>query len=766
MFLSAAYMKCFSWLCCLCLWLSVAWPIQAAVIPVTNLADSGPGSLRAAITAANDGDTIVVQVLGTIALDSQLYLVDTLTLLGLGPNQTIVSGQGQTRHFLIEDTAALYLFDCTLQAGNAVNDVPTRSGGSIRQRGYLEATRCVFRDNLATAGGAIYMQGSLGFAPRATIRACSFFDNRAELDPEILVDKSGGAILVDGLQGGDVELTVVNCTFSRNYADRRGGAILSNSRDEGRAVVQMRHCTITDNDARFFGGGIDNSEANTILATGCIVSGNRAVEGREDFYGTVNSGGGNLIGSGPLDFAPAVTDILLMDPVLGPLGMRSNGLWTHVPRCGSPVIDGAAPDSAPPTDMRGAARLGMPDIGAHERVPALDLAVNNLADDGPNSLREVMTLACPGDTLDLSELQGRISLRSPLRVIQPVALLGSPIPGLSVSGGDSVRLFEVEGGASLYAQDMTFRDGHPDNFGGGAFLNKGSLTLARCAIVRCEAEAGGGIANYGDLDTARLMLINCTLAGNRASDYAGGAIDNRGLTFGAYAELINCTVADNRSLFQGGGLFNDEGTFSRLALVNTIVTRNHAEAGPDGFGPVNSLGHNLIGNTESFGSSDWLSSDLTNVVAGLDVLARWDGPTPLHRLAANSPAVDAGDNAYATSTDQRGRPRIFNQTIDIGAYEYDPATRLADSETLGSLRLFPNPTRGRVNLLLPRPYTGPISWELFAPDGRNVLHCKLYVEAGRLRHPLDMQAWSLPAGIYTVQIRMLNERLSARLVIQ
>ena len=55
---------------------AVTIPVHAATITVTNTNDSGPGSLREALTVANDGDTITFAVTGGIVLTSDQLLVD------------------------------------------------------------------------------------------------------------------------------------------------------------------------------------------------------------------------------------------------------------------------------------------------------------------------------------------------------------------------------------------------------------------------------------------------------------------------------------------------------------------------------------------------------------------------------------------------------------------------------------------------------------------------------------------------------------------
>ena len=84
-------------------------PVHAAALTVTNLNDSGPGSLRQAITDAASGDTITFSVTGTILLTSgKLVLNKSLTITGPAEGQLIISGNPISRIFYLPSSAMTF----------------------------------------------------------------------------------------------------------------------------------------------------------------------------------------------------------------------------------------------------------------------------------------------------------------------------------------------------------------------------------------------------------------------------------------------------------------------------------------------------------------------------------------------------------------------------------------------------------------------------------------------------------------------------------
>jgi hypothetical protein len=127
-----------------------------------------------------------------------------------------------------------------------------------------------------------------------------------------------------------------------------------------------------------------------------------------------------------------------------------------------------------------------------------------------------------------------------------------------------------------------------------------------------------------------------------------------------------------------------------VTLDHTIVAGNFQGTGStrdDISGAVISASaYNLIGvNTGLTGITNSTNGNQIGTGAspkdpGLLPLANYGGPTETHALAANSLAIDAGNPSATAGVgtvpefDQRGVGRIFEGTIDIGAYEWRGGT--------------------------------------------------------------------------------------------
>jgi hypothetical protein len=247
--------------------------VNGSVFPsVTTTSDSGPGSLRAAINAANNvagQDTIVfaesltceAAPCDTIALGSQLPVITgDLIIIGPGAANLTIGGGSADRIMEIRTPSIVELSGVTLaSAGGTYTD-----GGAIANSGVLEVTDSVIRNNTGRDGGAIVNGGTL------TVRNTLFEANRAE---------RGAGIFNAGT------VVVTNSTFSANLANiadpyAGGGGIYNDRRYDGypAPTATVTNSTFSANVAangQSGGGGIYN--ASELVVTDSTFSANSAV---------------------------------------------------------------------------------------------------------------------------------------------------------------------------------------------------------------------------------------------------------------------------------------------------------------------------------------------------------------------------------------------------------------------------------------------------------------------------------------------------------
>src|SRR5947208_1041233 len=123
-----------------------------STLTVVNTLDSGAGSLRAAIAAAHNGDTIAFApgLNGqTITLTSgELFIKHSLTITGPADRNLTVSGNSASRVF--ENSSKLTLSGLTIRDGVAHDGY---GGGAIENSSVLTVSNCTLTGNSAPEGG-------------------------------------------------------------------------------------------------------------------------------------------------------------------------------------------------------------------------------------------------------------------------------------------------------------------------------------------------------------------------------------------------------------------------------------------------------------------------------------------------------------------------------------------------------------------------------------------------------------------------------------
>src|SRR5262245_28364626 len=196
---------------------------------VLNLLDSGPGSLRAAVTSANttpgaDSIQFAPGLKGTIPLASELSVTDALTINGPGANKITVSGNDATRVFHVSGTT-LAINDLTVANGLAsVPAGPAFGGGLLNDGASVSLAHVVFAGNQAQAPGGYAGGGAIANLGGAHLTAdqTDFLNNAARGASTNF--GNGGAVYDD--QGSVVHIE--HGTFSGNLAtggQANGGAI-------------------------------------------------------------------------------------------------------------------------------------------------------------------------------------------------------------------------------------------------------------------------------------------------------------------------------------------------------------------------------------------------------------------------------------------------------------------------------------------------------------------------------------------------------------
>jgi hypothetical protein len=558
---------------------------------VDALTDTGTGSghtgdLRYCLTHATSGsDTVTFAVTGAIQLQSTLPTLNSnVNIQGPGANLLTVGGAG----FDVGSAADVQISGLTL----------SNTGTAIVNSGTATVSACTLSGNSGIVGfdgGAISNYGNLT-VNNSTISGNHVQGASAWLTPTSPLSHPAGNGMGGGIYMGGGTLTINSSTLANNEAvggssyyptsptiaaDGAGYGLGGGLYIAG-GTVSINNSTIADNEAiggtyngttnvlNSAGGGIFNAAGPSALHLydTILADNGEGTESGFDLAGNVTSLGHNLIGNTSGGSGFVASDLLNVNPQLGPLQNNGGPTQTMALFAGSRAINAGDNTNAPSDDQRGPdfPRIvgGTIDIGAFEvqsTLPSGTYLVNSSADsntgtgntgtlrycigqaDNNGGGTVTFSSALSGQTIALSNGQLNISANTLVTRLGPSSL--------TISGGGKSRVFDISAKtAQVSISSLTISGGSISGAGGGIF-NKANLTVSDSSLSGNSGSEGGGIYNGGSVTIAD----GSTLSTNDAR-YGGGIFTIEGSSLTVNDSILSANTATH----DGGGIYNYGGT--------------------------------------------------------------------------------------------------------------------------------------------------------------------------------------------------------------
>jgi predicted outer membrane repeat protein len=506
--------------------------IAPATFVVTSLADSGAGSLREAITKANDApgaDVIVFEkgLTGTIEVTGgEMLITDALQIKGPGAEKLALDMDEISRAFSANDGDLTKDTPWSVKGLAFFNGASSEEGGAITSLESLKIRGCIFGDNsAASGGGAVSVQQAFtsdSAAISVDIRDSTFVANTNQ--------NIGGGAMNISIAGS---FTLKNSVFARNQsvAGQGGGALSVTAGDGERIMVDKSK--FIDNTGTFGGGATlsgfgFNGGLTEVVVRNSFFQGNIATEFGG---GGVDASGGFLVFEGNtwIGNRAARDGGGLNAAEFSSLTIRSNKFLQN-------VSAGAGQQGG------GGLFLEILD-GSTAQIIGSEFTANSATVGGG-----ILLGAAPGT----------------------LKIVGSKFTGNSALEGGGICALFVEGGTPVSAPVEIVKTQFIRNIAesaGGAILSggTGALSIKGSQFVQNDAEFGGALF----LEKTNATLITGTLfMENTAAAQGGGILAQSALEIQASKFLGNVAIT-------GGGIHSNKA----LALTACTIAANVANVG-------------------------------------------------------------------------------------------------------------------------------------------------------------------------------------------
>lgn len=503
-----------------------------ATLIVTNLNDSGAGSLRQAVLDANASVGVADEIrfadgmTGTVVLTSgQLALTDDVTISGdtTGDKRADITISGNNASRIFNQTGSNT--DVALQGLTLINAGTTSIfGGAVRayESGTLAISDTTISNNTSRSGSGIY-----AVMTTVTVTNSLIANNTATSGTF-----TGGGIYVSG-----DTLTLVNTTVDGNSTNSLGGGI-----GAAGATVNLINSTITNNHADVDGtsttasGGMASTSATFNITNSVVAdntSGSAFVE--HDIGSRVETADHSVFGTAVNIFFNFSSVTGIADVGLGTLALHGGTTATRdITSATSVLIDFGTNTGVPATDANGNARIvgGTVDVGATEYSNVL--VVTNLNSSGTGSLQAAVDAANlnddPNQIVFQAGLSGSVALAAGLTLSNNLSINGDTNGDgdfdITLTENQAVfsgPLITVNTGVNASLQSLRISNTSVSS-ASGLLANNGTLALNYMVISNNDVAASGTGASAAPMfNNGTLNVYQSLWAANTATGAAGNS---------------------------------------------------------------------------------------------------------------------------------------------------------------------------------------------------------------------------------------------------
>jgi len=659
------------------------------VVFVTTNADSGAGSLRAAVTGAASGVTTAVLfqgVTGTITLSSPITIAQNVAIIGPGASSLSISGGGVTSLFTVNSGVNAVFFGLTLTQGNS-----TTAGGAILSNGNLSVFSCTLSSNASTAsGGAIAAQagglvvtgatftsnsvsattnypegGAIESWVTATIDSSTFTGNTVTQNAAN-GSAYGGAISEDAASGDG--LTLTNSQFYSNSSNAPQGYAYAGAVEDDSGTP-----TLTIANDTFGRAGAGNSTSAKYEAGG------GAIEYYGSNSGTLTDGGlgGNAFAANTA-ITPSGGDSLggaiLIDNGGDNVALTGANTFTGNSATGGYTASGGAID-----DVETGGTIS---IGAGSTFTTNVVQTTDTNDGGAfGGAMSYYDFPCYDEQGSIARrpgpaLNGRAGGRAVFALHHALAQSATHANAIRRSTGTR-RPMSLAGTSSISGTFTSNTAGPSTTYGaaGGAIdleAQTGAIAPFSIASATITSNTVTGTGFYGDgggidIFSGTVTIANSTIgsqgAGNSAITrgggvvvgFNGGAASYCGTIYAGSLTITNSTIeynsvnGANQTYFGGGGIENGSST---LAVSGSTIAFNSVSSTTTGGGGIFAVGGGVAAMTSVLNST--LFANTSNNVGGGLMNGYSGGGSTIsitNATAYQNTATNAGGNIYNADGD-------------------------------------------------------------------------------------------------------------------